>query len=218
MARSKFSSSPRSCFGFASQEILAELGVAALQRGTRFKELLDRAVQLAAEGLEAELSKFSEYIPEENRLLMRAGVGWDPGLIGIASVGADRHRASGFALRTGKPVISNHLEHEGRFRTPDLLRAHGVRRAINVILQGDGSPFGVLEVDSRSEGEFSEHDIAFLQGTANILGMAIDRPGAMRAAYGMPSSIRKCSSRDQSPRQEQPAIGCQHVYPPGGSQ
>ena len=55
------------------QEILAELGVAALQRGTGFKELLDRAVQLAAEGLEAELSKILEYIPEENRLLMRAG-------------------------------------------------------------------------------------------------------------------------------------------------
>jgi two-component sensor histidine kinase len=33
----------------------------------------------------------------------------------------------------------------------------------------------VLEVDSRSEGEFSEHDIAFLQGAANILGMAIER-------------------------------------------
>jgi two-component sensor histidine kinase len=46
---------------------------------------------------------------------------------------------------------------------------------MNVILQGDRSPYGVLEVDSRSEGEFSQHDIAFLQGAANILGMAIER-------------------------------------------
>ncbi len=46
---------------------------------------------------------------------------------------------------------------------------------MNVILQGDGSPYGVLEVDSRSEGEFNQHDIAFLQGAANILGMAIER-------------------------------------------
>jgi two-component sensor histidine kinase len=78
-------------------------------------------------------------------------------------------------LRTGKPVISNHLENEQRFRTPELLIEHGIRRAMNVILQGDGSPFGVLEVDSRSEGEFGEHDIAFLQGAANILGMAIEQ-------------------------------------------
>ena len=46
---------------------------------------------------------------------------------------------------------------------------------MNVILQGDGQPFGVLEVDSRSEDEFVENDLAFLQGAANILGMAIER-------------------------------------------
>ena len=72
-------------------------------------------------------------------------------------------------------MISNHLENEQRFRTPELLLEHGIRRAMNVILQGDGSPYGVLEVDSRSEEEFSERDIAFLQGAANILGMGIER-------------------------------------------
>ena len=156
------------------QEILAELGVLALQQ-TSLPDLLDSSVRMAAEGLHSDLSKILEYIPGENRLLMRAGVGWDPGLIGVATIGADLASPSGFALRTGKPVISNHLENEERFRTPELLRAHGVRRAINVILQGDGSPFGVLEVDSRSQGEFTEHDISFLQGAANILGMAIER-------------------------------------------
>jgi two-component sensor histidine kinase len=143
------------------------------------------AVRLAAEGLEAEFCKALEFVPSENRLVMRAGFGWQEGLIGTASMGADLASPSGFALRTGKPVISNHLESEERFRTPDLLAAHGVRRAINVILQGDGAPYGVLEVDSRSEGEFSEHDIAFLQGAANILGMAIERQrreGALNAA------------------------------------
>jgi two-component sensor histidine kinase len=162
------------------QEILAELGVTAL-KGIPFPELLKETVRLSAEGLEAQFCKALEYIPSENRLLMRAGVGWDEGLIGTASVGADLASPSGFALRTGKPVISNHLESEERFRTPDLLAAHGVRRAMNVILQGDGAPYGVLEVDSQSEGEFSEHDIAFLQGAANILGMAIERQRQERA-------------------------------------
>jgi len=125
------------------QEILAELGVVAL-RGTPFMELLDKAVQLAAEGLKAEFCKILEYIPSEKRLLMRAGVGWDAGVVGKASVGADLESPAGFALHTGKPVISNQLENEQRFRTSELLASHGVRRAINVILQGDGVPFGVL--------------------------------------------------------------------------
>jgi two-component sensor histidine kinase len=162
------------------QEILAELGVTAL-KGIPFPDLLKETVRLSAEGLEAQFSKALEYIPSENRLLMRAGVGWDEGLIGTASVGADLDSPSGFALRTSKPVISNHLDSEERFRTPDLLAAHGVRRAINVILRGDGAPYGVLEVDSQFEGEFSEQDIAFLQGAANILGMAIERQRQERA-------------------------------------
>src|SRR5262245_49525987 len=154
------------------QELLAELGVLALQ-GTSFIEMLNHTARITAEGLGAEYCKVMEFLPAEKRLLVRAGVGWGEGVVGHATVGADLASPAGYALSTGKPVISNHLENEERFRTPELLIEHGIRRAMNVILQGDGSPFGVLEVDSRSEGEFGQHDIAFLQGAANILGMAI---------------------------------------------
>jgi two-component sensor histidine kinase len=156
------------------QEILAELGVTALQ-GATFEELLSQTARQAARGLRADFCKVLEFLPGENRFLVRAGVGWNPGVVGVATVGADTESPAGFALRTGKAVISNHLENEERFRTPEILAAHGVKRAMNVILQGDGKPFGVLEVDSRSDDDFVEHDLAFLQGAANILGMAIER-------------------------------------------
>jgi two-component sensor histidine kinase len=156
------------------QQLLATLGVQAL-RGEPFETLLDQTAHMTAVGLEAEFCKVMEYLPDQKRFLVRAGVGWNQGVIGSATVGADLESPAGFALRTGKPVISNHLENEERFRTPELLVKHGIRRAINVILQGEGNPYGVLEVDSRSAGEFSEHDLSFLQGAANILGMAIER-------------------------------------------
>ena len=156
------------------QELLAELGVTAL-KGGGFDHLLNETARLTALGLNVEFCKVLEHIPSSNRLLVRAGVGWNADVVGIATVGADLESPAGFALRTGKPVISNHLEIEDRFRTSELLEQHGIRRAMNVILQGEGKPFGVLEVDSRSDYEFLEHDLAFLQGAANILGMAIER-------------------------------------------
>jgi two-component sensor histidine kinase len=156
------------------QEILAELGVLALQ-GTQLEDLLNYTVRLTAEGLEAEFCKVLEYFPSQNEFLVRAGVGWDAGVVGSARVGADLESPAGFALRTGKPVISNHLENEERFRTPKLFKQHNIHRAMNVILQGDGVAFGVLEVDAQSEGDFTENDISFIQGAANILGMAIER-------------------------------------------
>jgi two-component sensor histidine kinase len=87
-------------------------------------------------------------------------------------------------------VISNHLEIEERFRTPELLIQYGIRRAMNVILGGERIPFGVLEVDSRSQGEFIESDIVFLRGVANILGMAIER-------QRMEQDLRKALDRQQ---------------------
>src|SRR5262245_36324929 len=70
------------------QELLAELGVLALQ-GTSFVELLNHTARITAEGLRAEYCKVMEFLPAENRLVVRAGVGWEEGVVGHATVGAD---------------------------------------------------------------------------------------------------------------------------------
>lgn len=156
------------------QEILSEIGVFALGSPS-FDQLLIEAVRLTAEGLDVQLCKILEFRPATNDFLVRAGIGWQAGVVGNATLGADLASPAGFALKTEKPVISNHLENEERFRTPQLLQDHGVKRAMNVILQGEGRPYGVLEVDSRTEQDFVENDLAFLRGAANIIGMAIER-------------------------------------------
>jgi two-component sensor histidine kinase len=161
------------------QEILSYLGVIALQGG-EMHALLSETVRLVAEGLRSEFCKVLEFVPADNCFTVRAGVGWGPDVVGVAQVGSDLSSPAGFALKTGKPVISNHLGNEQRFRTPELFARYNISRAMNVILQGDGTPFGVLEVDSRSEGDFTEKDIPFLQGAANILGMAIERERTQR--------------------------------------
>jgi two-component sensor histidine kinase len=176
------------------QQMLSEFGVLAL-KGTPFPELLREATRVAAVGLGAEFAKVLKFLPDQNRFLVCAGVGWGEGVVGVATVGADTASPAGYALHTGKAVISNHLELEERFRTPELLVQYGIRRAMNVILGGDGTPYGVLEVDSRSEGEFSPGDIVFLRGLANILGMAIER-------QRMEEDLRKALDRQQVLLQE----------------
>ena len=162
----------RYIYEFASRKF-CELGAHALQ-AKPFFDLLEHAARLTAEGMEAEFCKVLEYMPAKNHSWFApAWVGRKASLEWLPS--AQTLNCHLGLPCDGKPAISNHLENEQRFRTPELLLEHGIRRAMNVILQGDGSRYGVLEVDSRSEGEFGEHDIAFLQGAANILGMAIER-------------------------------------------
>src|SRR5579871_446954 len=81
------------------QALLAELGVLAL-KGTALPELLEAAAEMVAAGLEAEFSKVLELLPDQKRLLVRSGVGWDFGVVGTATVGADLSSPAGYALRT----------------------------------------------------------------------------------------------------------------------
>ncbi|MBI0432528.1 sensor histidine kinase [Roseomonas sp. KE0001] len=156
------------------QAIIAELGLSAL-RLEGLQPLLEMAASLAGRGLSSDFTKVLQYLPEEGNFLLRAGHGWREGEVGRVRIGSDLESPAGYAYRTGKPVISNHLENETRFRTPRLLAEHGVRRAINVIIRGSGEPFGVLEVDGRDREDFTTDDVHFLQALANTLGVAVDR-------------------------------------------
>lgn len=162
------------------QSLLGEFGRSALQ--TRdLKQILQRATELCAEGLESPFAKVLEYIPEENRLLMRAGFGWDLGAIDNVAHGANRESPAGYAYHIGQGIISNDLRQEPRFEVSELLENHGVRRIINVLIEvrraGNGL-FGILEVDSPDPGQFDGADADFLTGFAGLLGIAIERQQA----------------------------------------
>lgn len=161
-------------YRLTQQAILSDFGLRALQQAS-LDELLDDAARSAAQGMRTSLAKILEYRSVPGDLLIRAGVGWRSGVVGKVSIGADAESPAGFAFQSGSPVISNHLEKEERFRTPSVMARHGVRRAINVVIARIGGPWGVLEVDSSNAGEFEAADLAFLQGLANLIGVASDR-------------------------------------------
>jgi two-component sensor histidine kinase len=160
------------------QALVAEFGRFAL-RSHDLSEILQEACRVAAEGLRVRFAKVLERLRGEEAFLLRGGVGWAPGLVGTARVGADVESPAGYAFGTGEPVISNHLGGETRFRTPRLLADHGVQRAVNVVIRGDGEPYGILEADSRDPGAFSLHDVTFMQALANTLGLAIEKEKAL---------------------------------------
>lgn len=156
------------------QRFLAEFGMEAL-RSRDIDAMLQRSTELCARGMHAHFCKFLDAPDADRRMLIRAGVGWKPGVVGHETLGSDTASPAGFAFKTGEAVISNHLECEERFRTPDLMAEHGIRRAINVLVEAQGKRYGVLEVDSPDDGKFDEDDLAFMQGFASLIGVAIER-------------------------------------------
>ncbi len=158
------------------QAAVAELSQRALA-GTRWTALMNDAVALLRDTLGIDCSKVLELLPDRRHLLLRAGLGWQPGLVGVATVGAGIESQAGYTLLLGsdEPLIVDDLATETRFRVPDLLRDHAVVSGVSVVIAGPHGPFGVLGVHSRSRRTFTRDDANFVQAVANILASAIAR-------------------------------------------
>ena len=63
-----------------------------------------------------------ELLPSGDRFLIRAGVGWNPQVVGKATIEAGAASPAGYALLTGKPVACEDLLTDRRFKSPEVLR------------------------------------------------------------------------------------------------
>ncbi len=158
------------------QEVLAKFGELAL-RSEDLDEILHEACRLVAEALGTDLSKVMEMQEDGITLLVRAGVGWEEGIIGKVTVKAVKGSSEGYALQTGLPVMSDDIDEETRFTYADFIRHNGVKAIVSVIILGaeERAPFGILQVDSRTPRKFTDRDTRFLRGYANLLAAAVDR-------------------------------------------
>lgn len=160
------------------QQCLVELSRQALTGGD-LNTLLTATTQRVAEVLDMELCKALELQADGETLLLKAGVGWNEGLVGHATTVADISLQAGYTLQFQAPVIVRDLRTETRFRSPDMLMEHNVRSGMSVTIPApdavDGRAYGVLSVHSRQLRTFATYDVDFLQSVANLLATTIMR-------------------------------------------
>jgi PAS domain S-box-containing protein len=157
------------------QRSLARFGQFALQSDD-LEAILHTACRLVGDALGTDLAKVMSLCEDGATLLVRAGVGWEPGVVGEITVEATERGSEGHALRTGEPVISDDIGSDTRYTFAPFLRAHGVVSLANVAIpRSAGRPFGVLQVDSRSPRHFTEQHVSFLHAYANLIGAAVER-------------------------------------------
>jgi two-component sensor histidine kinase len=154
------------------QAAIAAFGTFAL-RERDLPAVLYEAARVCASGLDVPFAKICRYRPEENDLIIEAGYGWNAGVIGHVVPHPDARTPQGRAFSTGQPFICNIVEDDAEFVLPQFYAEHGVVSIIDVIIRGDGRPYGVLEIDSTEKNDYDQHDIDFLTGFANVLGEAV---------------------------------------------
>ena len=120
-----------------------------------------------------ERTKIMRHRADKGDLLIEAGVGWNPGVVGNTTLAIDHRSPAGRAFQTGAPVAVQDLRQGEQFRMPEVLREHGIVSLVNVPVMINGRTWGVLEVDSTRPREFDEWDIGFLSTLANVMGTCL---------------------------------------------
>ena len=158
----------------AQQAAVALLGEHALE-GASTEELMQEAVSSAAQMLGAEIAAVWEYLPGEDALLLRAGLGWPRSEVGALRYPAGSGSQAGYTLLSSAPVVVEDWQAETRFEQP----RYGDRRTgagLSVKIEARAcEPFGVLVIQSMAARRFASGDIDFLQALANVLADALER-------------------------------------------
>jgi GAF domain-containing protein len=141
---------------------------------TNIESLMIDACLRARAGMNMTHAKLLEYVPERDRLLLRAGVGWKEGYVGQYQVTPDIETPIGHAFALSEPVPISDYRSEKVYRYPAILKEHGCIASLNVPLRTESGNFGVLEVDHTSTCTFSADDVNFLTGLGNTMARAVE--------------------------------------------
>ena len=138
---------------------------------------MDESVKLVASTLKLEYCKILELLPDGN-FLLRAGVGWKPGLVGKAVIEGKMESQAGYTLFSKIPVIVENLREEKRFSAPQILKEHDVVSGMSVVIGNGEKPFGVLGAHSTKKRKFTGEDTYFLNSVAFLIAEVVKRRSA----------------------------------------
>ncbi|MEG5001062.1 EAL domain-containing protein [Microcoleus sp. B4-D4] len=192
------------------QAAVAYLGQQALAE-TDLSALMDKAAVLIAQTLDVDYCQLLELLPSGHAFQLRAGVGWQPGLVGRATVTASARSQAGYTLLVGKATIVEDLRVETRFSELPLLHNHRAVSGVTVIVPGNrelernwgeaepantssSQPWGVLGVHTSQGRVFSQDDVYFVEAIANVLAAAIDRIRSQERLQMMERAIESSSN------------------------
>lgn len=154
------------------QSILVDFGRVS-SGATDLQRLLDLACHHAARAVGVAHSKVMQVRHDKGDLLLVAGRGWAPGVVGHAHFGIDMLSPPGRAYQTRDVVRAGNLPEDPNFRLSQVLRDHGIRSVLNAPVAISGVVWGVIEVDSIESDRFDDDDERFLLGFAFVLAHAV---------------------------------------------
>ncbi len=188
------------------QTIVAALGQCALTNDD-LDTLFNQGVLLAGQMLAIEYAAVFQRLPDD-QLLMLAGTGWKPEVVGSTMAFHKTDSQIGFTAETGDVIVLADIGDPQPFKPHPLLQEHGILCGVTAAIPSRGKPFGVLAVFSTRPRKFAAEEIQFLLAAANTIGMAAERRNAEMAVQKLAAFVKE----NPNPTLELDATGAVNYY------
>jgi diguanylate cyclase (GGDEF)-like protein/PAS domain S-box-containing protein len=200
------------------QSLVAAFGQLALQN-PGLGELIARTTDTLEKGLQPEFSRYLALAPDEVRLQLKAGTGWSGSWADQVKFDAVTEAQDRFSIGTRETSLIEDYATEARHRASPVLKDHGIRSGLEVLVWGVHGPYGLLGVYSRVPGAFAQDSVDFLNAVKNTLAAALDhRCTQDRLAYlaqfdtltGLPNRtmyIERLSQTLRRPNRDKRSVG-----------
>jgi signal transduction histidine kinase len=138
-------------------------------------QILHDAVRTTRDLLVADCVGVFLFHAESGTLRLDAGVGWQPGMVGIVTINPSNESFAGYTFTHKEIVQVEDLDREERFLVPAHLITHGVRAGIDVPLGVRDQPIGVLAAYYSAPHRFSDEESRALTSLAHQTALALDK-------------------------------------------
>jgi PAS domain S-box-containing protein len=137
-------------------------------------QLLDEAVRLVAEGLQADVTRVLEPVEGSDLLRVVAGQGGSREALQTLEYTPQQVPLVALAMRSERPVRSRDMRRDSRFNNTVML-LDGMSCGLATVIRDGQTRFGVLAAYRRTSRKFDKRAIEFIQQVANLLAFAIGR-------------------------------------------
>jgi PAS domain S-box-containing protein len=177
------------------QAVVVHLGLDAFAAND-LDWLFQRACDAVAVAMQADFSSVFQALPGGVAAKMRAGTGWEPGLVSQFEIPIGPDSAAGAALLNEASVRVDDIANDSRFTKRLLHTRFGVASTLAVAIRGSGKPWGLLAAHSKQRYAFTNDDMNVLQEVANLLGQAIQRVSADAARLAIEAQLLQSQKMD----------------------
>ena len=156
------------------QEGIARLGERGLTENN-LPRYFDDAVAAIAQFIDVEMVKVLELLPGDAELVLRSGVGFRPGMLGVAHVSTSRDIQAGFMLAAGGPVITEISQ--PKLALPATPFCASTEPSAVFRFRSPAATAAPTACSPRTDSrrKFSEYDVSFVSAVANLIAGAIQR-------------------------------------------